>query len=269
MRSRRRSPARSASERRRDLAPWGLGPACLLLLCWLLLLAPAARADSLQVKLTPEAKGPGVTLGFGFDLGGAAPLTSVALHFPPGLSYATSALGMAECSEAKLEAQGVAGCPPNSVIGDGTATVRVPFGAGTLSEKVDLTLFVGHTEGEAQEVLYYAVGSVPVISELVFRAEIGTASSGSSLVTHIPAINTLPGAPNAAVVSLQSRLDPPGLTYTRIAGHKEVHYHPQGMILPACPRKGFGFGATFRFEDDTSSSAHSTVACGRPGRNDP
>ena len=47
------------------------------------------------------------------------------------------------------------------------------------------------------------------------------------------------------MVSLGSRLDPSGLTYTRIVHHREVRYHSQGMILPACPRGGFGFGATF------------------------
>lgn len=264
MRSPRRSPARSASEPRRDLVPKGIGIAGLLLCCWLLLFAPAARADNLNVKFVPEPKGPGITLDFGFKITGKdSPLTSVAIRFPPGLSYATSALGMAECSEARLEAAGLAGCPANSVIGDGTATVRVPFGAGTLTEKVDLTLFVGHTEGETRELLYYAVGTVPVISELVFRAEIGTAAAGDALLTHIPAITTLPGAPNAAVVSLESRLDPPGLTYTRTANHREIHYHPSGMILPTpCPRRGFGFSATFEFEDNTTSNARSTVGCG-------
>jgi hypothetical protein len=240
----------------------------LLLCCWLLLPAPAARADNLHVKFVAEPSGPGITLDFGFAITGKAPspLTSVALRFPPGLSYATSALGMAECSEAKLEASGLAGCPKNSIIGDGTATVRVPFGAGTLEETVDLTLLVGRSEGEEQEVLYYAVGTVPVISELVFRAEIGTAAAGNAMLTHIPPITTLPGAANAAVVSLESSIDPPGLTYTRTADHRQIHYHPQGMILPrTCPPSGYGFNANFRFEDNTGSSARSTVACRRAG----
>jgi hypothetical protein len=260
MRSPRRPPARSASESHRDFVLKGAG--CALLLCPWLLLASAARADNLHVKFVPEPKGPGITLDFGFNVAGKAPLTSVAIHFPPGLSYATSALGMAECSEQRLEASGLADCPKNSIIGDGTATVRVPFGAGTLKEMVDLTLFVGHSEGEEQEVLYYAVGSVPVISELVFRAEMGTAAAGNAMLTHIPAIATLPGAPNASVISLESRIGPPGLTYTRTAHHHQIRYHPRGMILPrTCPPSGYDFSATFRFEDNTSSSATRNVSC--------
>lgn len=239
-----------------------MGIAGLLLCCWLLLVAPAARADNLHVEFVPEPKGPGITLDFGFKVSGNGPLTSVALHFPPGLSYATSALGMAECSERKLEASGLAGCPENSIIGDGTAAVRVPFGAGTLKERVDLTLLVGRSEGEEQEILYYAVGTVPVISELVFRGEIGTAAAGNAMLTHMPAITTLPGAPNASVISLESRIGPPGLTYTRTAHHRQIRYHPRGMILPrTCPRNGYGFSAIFRFEDSTSSSATSNVSC--------
>jgi hypothetical protein len=233
-----------------------------LLCCWLLLLTPAARADDLHVGFEPEPAGPGITFAFGFDITGPdpSPLTSVALHLPSGLSYASSELGMAECHLARLSAAGLSGCPLNSRIGDGTATVRVPFGTGSLKETVNLTLLVGHTHGEEQELLYYAVGTVPVISELVFRAEIGTAAAGNAMVTRLPAISTLPGAPNAALVSLESRIGPPDLTYTRIANHKEIHYHPRGMVLPAsCPPGGYDFSATFRFEDHTTSTARSTA----------
>lgn len=239
-----------------------------LLCCWLLLLVQAARADELHVRFEPEPAGPGITFDFGFAITGQAPspLTSVALHLPSGLSYATSALGMAECDLARLTSAGLAGCPLNSRIGNGTATVRVPFGTGSLMETVNLTLLVGHTHGEAQEVLYYAVGTVPVISQLVFRAEIGTAAAGNAMVTRVPAITTLPGSPNAAVVSLETRIDPPGLTYRRTANHREIHYHPRGMILPAsCPPRGYSFSATFRFEDHTTSSARSAVRCQSAG----
>jgi hypothetical protein len=259
----RRAPVRSTFERCRELAPKGVTFAGLLC-CWLLLLAPAARADALHVSFEPEPAGPGITFDFGFTIAGSnpSPLSSVALRLPSGLSYATSELGMAECHLARLSAAGLAGCPRNSRIGDGTATVRVPFGTGSLKETVNLTLLVGHTHGEEQELLYYAVGTVPVISELVFRAEIGTAAAGNAMVTEVPAIATLPGSPNAALVSLESRIGPPELTYTRIANHKEIHYHPRGMVLPAsCPPRGYGFSATFRFEDHTTSSAHSTVRC--------
>ncbi|MDX6610307.1 MAG: hypothetical protein QOF85_2232 [Solirubrobacterales bacterium] len=264
----RKPQAGSISESRHDLVLRGAGLVGLVLCCWAFLFAPAARAADLHVRFVPEPSGPGIIFDFGFTIAGKSPspLTSVALRFPPGLSYATSALGMAECNSKRLTAMGLAGCPVNSRIGRGTATVRVPFGNGSLKETVDLTLLVGHTHGEAQEVLYYAVGTVPVISELVFRAEIGTAAAGNAMVTRIPAITTLPGSPNASVVSLDSRIDPPGLTYTRFSNHREVHYHPRGMILPsACPPRGYGFSATFRFENNTASNASSTVRCQRAG----
>jgi hypothetical protein len=264
----RRPPASSTSEPRPGLVTKAPASVALLLCCALLLLAPAARADSLRIHFVPERHGPGITFEFGFTISRTTPpLNAVALHFPPGLSYATSALGMAECNKARLEAGGLGACPLNSQIGDGTATVRFPYGNKMLREKVNLTLLVGHTHGEAQEVLYYAVGVRPVITQLVFRAEIGTATSHNAMTTRIQPITTLPGAPNASVVSLDSRIGPPGLTYTRMSHHKEIHYHPNGMILPKnCPRRGYGFTADFGFEDNTSSTGESVVGCGPAGQ---
>jgi hypothetical protein len=260
----RRQPAESISEPRRELSLKGVVFASLLFCFWLVLFASAARAADMHVRFEPEPSGPGVTFDFGFAIAGktSSPLTSIALRFPPGLSYATSALGMAECDSKRLSAEGLAGCPLNSRIGRGTATVRVPFGASSLDERVNLTLLVGHTHGEAIEVLYYAVGTVPVISQMVFRAELGTASASSAMVTRIPPITTLPGSPNASVVNFDSRIGPPGLTYTRTSHHKQIQYHPRGMILPrTCPTGGYGFSATFRFENHTASSARSTIRC--------
>jgi hypothetical protein len=213
----------------------------------------------------PGRAGASTALDFAFDVGGtknASPLTSVALRFPPEISYATSALGIAECNATALVHGGLKACPTNSRIGSGTARVRVPFGGASLRETVKLTLLVGHTEGEAIEVLYYAIGTTPVISQLVFRGELGTAASGSGMLTRIPPIATLPGAPNASVTSLRARIDPPGLTYSTTSHGKTVRYHPRGIILPAiCPPKGFAFSATFRFEDHTDSRARSAAAC--------
>jgi hypothetical protein len=232
---------------------------------WAVVFVAGARAANLRVGFEPARAGASTTLDFAFDVGGAknvSPLTSVALHFPPVISYATSALGTAECDATALVDGGLKACPTNSRIGSGTALVRVPFGGASLRETVRLTLLVGRTEGETIEVLYYAIGTTPVISQLVFRGELGSAASGGGMLTKIPPIATLPGAPNASVINLRSRIDPPGLSYTATSHGKTVRYHPRGIILPAtCPTEGFAFSATFRFENHSSSRARSVATC--------
>ena len=262
----RRRAATSISEALPSPRSSRLAIAALLLACsWSVVFAAGARGASLRIGFEPARAGASTTLDFAFDVGEAknvSPLTSVALRFPSDISYATSALGTAECDATTLVRGGLKACPANSRIGSGTALVRVPFGGASLHETVKLTLLVGRTEGEAIEVLYYAIGTTPVISQLVFRGELGSAASGSSLLTKIPPITTLPGAPHAAVISLHSRIDPPGLTYTASSHGRTIRYHPRGIILPAtCPAEGFAFSATFRFEDHSRSKARSAATC--------
>ncbi len=95
--------------------------------------AAAAESVTLHTSFSPDRLGVSTTIGFGFRITsteGATPppLESLSLHLPPGIDYLSTTLGLAICQPAALAAKGLAGCPPNSRLGSGSAFVEVPFG---------------------------------------------------------------------------------------------------------------------------------------------
>jgi hypothetical protein len=234
--------------------------------------ASASQAAKLKIGFEPNRLGASTTLVFGFTLtadesGPPSPLVSVSLHFPAGIAYATSTLGEAGCDPRLLAERGVRGCPTNSRIGLGKAQVEVPLGPTLLTETVGITTFVGRSENDRIEVLYYAAGNTPVIARLVFPGELISEAVGGKLDTAIPLIQTLPEAPDASVVKLTSTIGPKHLFYTTTVHGKRVRYHPRGIILPAiCPQGGFAFSAAFRFANGSTTSARSVVRCSRSKR---
>jgi hypothetical protein len=61
-------------------------------------------------------------------------------RYPADLGIATSGLGVAASDPAQLEANGAAGCPANSIMGYGSATVQVPLGAEVIAETASIVL---------------------------------------------------------------------------------------------------------------------------------
>ena len=164
----------------------------------------------------------------------------------------------------RLTKEGPSACPVNSRVGSGTAVVAVPFGSRILDEKVALKMFVGRTEGEEVEVLYDAVGTTPVIAHLMFPGNLVSGTGGGSLLTSIPPIGTLPEAPDASVIALNSRIDPKSLFYTASVHGRQVRYHPRGIVLPtSCPKGGYRFSAALRFQNGATTVARDVVGCGK------
>jgi hypothetical protein len=229
--------------------------------------ATSTQAAKLTVGFEPNRLDSSTTLVFDFGLTSApgttsSPLASVSLHFPAGIAYETSALGEASCEQQVLAERGVRGCPTNSRIGFGKAQIEVPLGPALLTETVNVTIFVGRSENGQIEVLYYATGIRPVIAQLVFPGELISEAIGGELKTSIPLIATLPEAPDASVVRLETTIGPKDLLYTAKEHGKNMRYHPRGIQLPkVCPGGGFAFSATFRFEDGSTTVARSSVPC--------
>ena len=108
----------------------------LLACCALPATAGATETATLQTSFSPDRLGASTTIGFGFQIatpGGGlpAPLTSLSLNLPAGIDYVSTTLGLAICTPSVLRTRGPSGCPPNSLLGSGSALVEVPF--GTLS----------------------------------------------------------------------------------------------------------------------------------------
>lgn len=214
----------------------------------------AATAVSIAFHLRP---GPGETL---------PPLSNFALRLPRGMGFAASELGLATCSPASLLAVGASGCPPESLIGNGSAQVRVPFGIEVVSERAPLYIYMAKPVDEQTTTLFYFDGRRPVIAPLVLESQVVTpeGSSGSLLETPVQAISTAPDGPEASLVAMRSTLGPASLRYYRHVGGRRVAYRPDGLSLPErCPRGGFQFEASFRFRDDARTRALTTVPCPR------
>jgi hypothetical protein len=237
----------------------------LAVCAWLPGSARGAQTATITTSFRPLKLGSSTTVSLGFDIKAVAaqvpsPLIGVEFHYPSNLGIATSGLGVASCSTAAVEAHGPSICPPNSVMGKGSALVRIPVGGEVESEVAGLTLIAGPSQDGNVRLIVAAVGHSPVIARIVMPSVL----RAGNLQLTVPLVESLPEAPDVSVVRVRATLGG-NLAYRERRGGKIVTYRPKGIILPkSCPRGGFRFSASFRFEDGTQASARSIVGC--PGR---
>jgi hypothetical protein len=226
---------------------------------------------TLTTTFSPERLGSGTTIHFGLQIAtpaGRAPsaLTDMELLLPAGLSIATSDLGLETCVPSRLESDGLAGCPPNSLMGRGNATAEVPFGSEFVIERAPLTLFSGPLQEGHPQLLFFADGELPVLANIIFGALVLPAHApfGGLLHTKLPLLPSVPEGPDVALVKLQTTIGAKGITYYERVKGRTISFHPRGILLPkSCPRGGFAFAAHLTFQDATHASANTTVACPR------
>lgn len=236
--------------------------------------APSEQQATLRASFSPDRLGASTTISFGFHLqtpAGTAPppLTSMVLHMPAGMNYTVTTLGLSVCQPAKLQAQGLAGCPPNSRVGSGSALVEVPFGTGSGHEIPEIQAVVGPSHDGNMVVLFYANGQTPVFAQLVFSGEVlpDTGIFGSQLSTTVPLIPSVPNGPDVSIVEVNSTIGPAGLTYYHRVHGRLRAFRPQGVAVPEhCPSGGFPFSASFTFQDGSRASASTVVPCPAAGR---
>jgi hypothetical protein len=235
----------------------------------------AATPSSLSAAFTPEQLGQRTTLDFGFAFSAPAgqvppPLTQIELRYPDNLGIALSGLGLQDCNIATLEASGPEGCPTNSVMGYGEAFTGIVLGTTIITENAGITILRAPDEDGHLALLFYAEGSTPVDTHIVFPGLLLPSSSpfGGLVSIGVPLVPTLPGAPYISVIHLRATVGPLGVTYYEQLAGRTLAFRPLGILLPkSCPRAGFQFAAQFAFEDGSSSQSHTAVACpDRPHR---
>jgi hypothetical protein len=187
---------------------------------------------------------------------------------PAGLGIATSDLGLETCSPSRLEHEGLAGCPPDSLMGRGSAAAEVPFGSAFVTEQAPITLFSGPLREGHPQLLFFASGEYPVLADIIFAALVLPAKApfGGLLRTRPPLVPSVPEGPDVALVALATTIGAQGITYYEHAKGRTISFHPRGILLPqSCPRGGFAFAAHLTFQDATQASASATVRCPRGG----
>ena len=231
--------------------------------------AAVSEQATLHASFSPNRLGVSTTIGFGFNVStteGVAPppMTSIDLHMPAGMNYTTTTLGLAVCNPTSLQEHGIAGCPPNSRLGFGSASVEVPFGTGSGHELPEIQALMGPSSNGNMVVLFYANGQTPVFAQLVFKGEVLPQSGifGSQLATLVPPIPSVPNGPDVSIVSVQATIGPSHLTYYKHVHGRLVPFHPVGIAVPErCPKGGFPFSAEFAFQDGSHTSTSTTVPC--------
>jgi hypothetical protein len=228
---------------------------------------------SLAATFLPERLGYGTTIRIGFRISTPAgvapsPVTDVELLLPAGLSIATSDLGLETCEPSKLESEGLAGCPPDSLMGRGTAAAEVPFGSASVTEQAPVRLFSGPLHDGHPQLLFFAEGEYPVLADILFGALVLPAQTpyGGVLNAELPLVPSITDGPDVALVQLATTIGAKGITYYERVKGRTIDFHPRGILLPkSCPRGGFAFAARLTFQNATHAGATATVPCPRGG----
>ena len=218
----------------------------------------------LGATFTPERLGAPTAIGFSMRVdalagGDPPPVTAVEVDYPPNLGIAISGLGLETCQPATLEQQGARSCPPDALMGHGSAVVQVNFGPEIVTETVSLSIYAAPSNDGYIHLAILADGVQPVLASIVLP---GVLYPGELQIT-VPAIESVPGAPDAALVSMHATLGGRLTYYEHSHGHT-LAYNPRGIELPdSCPRDGFRFSARASFADAPSSTARARVPCPR------
>jgi hypothetical protein len=161
--------------------------------------------------------------------GGIAPISQVNFYLDAGAKI--NAKGFGSCSAATLKNVGPSGCKSNSVASPkGNALGEVTFGTERVPEEAELRAFFAPGGG----LLFYAAGHSPVALEIVSSGHwvnSGKPPYGLELITQVPAIATVPGAPLASTKTINLKT---GAAIKK--GKKTVYY---GTVPKKCPKGGF------------------------------
>jgi hypothetical protein len=249
-------------------------PLVVLALCVLVVCVPTAvgeealpPAASLHVAVSPERLGGSTTISFGFTIAAGEQslppaLTVLNVGLPAGMGVDLG--GLRPCSESALLAHGRSGCSANSQVGSGSVVVRVPLGNVIRTENAALTVFDGPRRGGHTTLLFFAAGSLPIATRLVFPGVILANAREPHIEALIPLIPTLPEAPDAAIVAMDSTIGTLQRRYYRTVGGRRESIAPKGATLPAnCPSGGFSFFASFAFGNGAGATAAAHVECPR------
>jgi len=231
----------------------------------------SAQALRLEARLTPFL--PGLPTNFSSAMAFAEgealpkPVRKLVAYGPAGLRLDVG--GIATCARAKLEADGPPGCPAESRVGFGGGVGVVELGETTVREPFTLDFFLAPRKRGRLTILGYASASDPVRVELVFAAREthGPSPYGLGLAATVPAISTVPGAPNVSVQEAFVSLGASDIAYYETVHGRRRLVPVKGLIAPRrCRRGRLHFEAIATFQDGTSSSGSYATRCPRGRR---
>ena len=131
------------------------------------------------------------------------------------------------CSPTALQNTGASACPKKSKVTiAGEANGVVSFGQTRVPEKVSVEGFFAPGGG----LQFLSKGSEPASFEIISPAHV-TYGNTPAVITTVPLVETVPGAPDASVESINVTA---GAAFKQ--GKKTVYY---GTVPKKCPKGGF------------------------------
>jgi hypothetical protein len=222
------------------------------------LTSQASTSASIAPTLSPDRHRAKATLTFainysGGELGVPSPVRKAVLGLPAGLSLNIPVLR--SCTAEMLLAHGVSGCPAQAQIGSGHAMALATIGSKQVLEHVTLWAFLGplHNLQPTFEIL--AEGFNPVGREAVLTATAlpDRAPYGEEMAMSIPPLPTVPGEPDASIISFSLTIG--------TSAHKRTPSSATVVVPTHCPHSGLPFAAAFTYADGSQGSALATIPC--------
>ena len=181
--------------------------------------ADASPTATVSAAFVPDRLGASTALVFSFGLGDTSggipePITQVATMLPAGSQIDTTGLGVCRAVGA-LVTEGASACPSSSFVGFGSALASADLGADTLNEMAPLSIFLAPSTPATRCSSSTPTRPRRLSEQLAFAGtqEPASAPYGLEFVVDVPAIATVPGGPDASIVSLRSTIGAPNAQY--------------------------------------------------------
>lgn len=189
----------------------------------------------------------------GAEYGGfPLPLTGVNFFLPAGAKLHPG--GFATCSNGLLERHEVEKCPSRSIASPkGEVLGVVSFGGSRVDERATVQAFFTTGNGLA----FFTFGSSPVSLEILSRGHfVGSRKPfGPELVSEVPLVETVPGAPFASVLSIKVKV---GAAVKK--GKRLISY---GTVPRKCPKGGFPVKSELTFLGGVKVTVTAKTPCPR------
>jgi hypothetical protein len=235
----------------------------------------AATTTTLEIKVTPNKASKSkkkltpvrltINTTFGDDTGAQPPaLRNVEIRFNEGGVY--NGKLFPKCKFSVLEQKGPSACPKGSKIGKGSATASAQPVIPLVNATV--TVFNGEPKGGVPTVLIYSVPDIssPItVQGTVSKKPASACGDGGKcdyvLSFDVPDIPTLPGQPNASVLTVKTQTD---LVFVK--KKKKVHGKKKTIKIPliGAPVKCTGkwvAESKVTFVDGSTASTKTSAPC--------
>ncbi|HLM85129.1 MAG TPA: hypothetical protein VK272_02960 [Solirubrobacteraceae bacterium] len=182
--------------------------------------------------------------------GSPPPIIGVNFYLPTGSKLHPT--GFPTCTKETLEKSGPIACPKGSAAGPiGTVLGFVTFGSERVEETTELSSFYAPGGG----FLFFTDGHTPVSLEILspghYKNYTGGGGYGPELITQVPLVASVPGAPYASVKTITVKA---GSAIKK--NGKTIYY---GRVPTKCPAGGFPLKTEVIFAENGEESKPETV----------